>query len=445
MCYFQILCELLKSENICKNSKCIVLECAVCVLENTNFQHFFKRQLEQLFDYISLILNVINEENVDCYTRILQTICVFNKQVFQKELFSVLFIQKTLQPIIKVLEFIPSCHVTDSAASHVRFEIFKCVQQVLFPKSRSREMSLALMSLFVGNADNHSAVLKTLFECLSSAVVNSESDVTVNLFSIVLQAFVSSYKVDTVCVHRMFITLCYFVGFKPEVKFNSDDNYQSLLKHKKFKKLFPECHIKKAVEVSGTSLKVTKNLLVILSDANIPLNDSDEVPFEEWLQALIPAVFSSTSEDSISVVILEVMCAFIHLKPLIFEPKTSEILEHVMLAKKQTKEIKVAYVTFFCDTLKMFVKLSRLQKFVAKLLNLGTTLGVREVKKLPALPDILPSEFCTEFQIAVGLLPGGQTVELMRTLMFHLNQDCVAVLEKQQGKGWSNSLMFQGQ
>jgi hypothetical protein len=82
----------------------------------------------------------------------------------------------------------------------------------------------------------------------------------------------------------------------------------------------------------------------------------------------------------------------------------------------------------------MFVKLSRLQKFVAKLLNLGTTLSVRESEKLPVLPDILPSEFCKEFQIAVGLLPGGQTVELMRTLMFHLNQDCVAVLDKQQGK-----------
>jgi hypothetical protein len=435
LCYFQILCELLKSENVCKNSKCVILECAVCVLENTHFQHFFKRQLEQLFDFITVILNVIiNEENVDFCARILQAICVFNRQAFQKELFSVLFIQKTLQHIIKVLGFIPSCHVTDSATGHIRFEIFKCVQQVLFPKSRSKEISLAFMSLFVGNADNHSAVLKALFESLSSAVVNSESDATVNLFSVVLQAFVSSYKGDTVSVHRMFITMCYFVGFKPEVKFSSADKYQSLLKHKKFKKLFPECHIKKVVEVNDTSLKVTKNLIDILSDANIPLNDSDEVPFEEWLQALISAVFFSTSKDSISVVLLEVMCAFIRLKPLIIEPKTSEILEHVMLAKKETKEIRVAYVTFFCDTLKMFVKLSRLQKFVAKLLNLGTTLSIREAEELPTLLDILPPEFCTKFQIAVGLLPGGQTVELMRTLMFHLNQDCVAGLEKQQGK-----------
>lgn len=434
MCCFQILCELLKSENVCKNSKCVILECAVCVLENANFQHFFTRQLEQLFDFISVILNVINDKNVDCYTRILETICVLNKQAFQKELFSLLFIQKALQPVIKILEFVPNCHVTGSATGHIRFEIFKCVQQVLFPKSRSKEVSLMFMSLFVGNTDNHSAVLKTLFEFLSSTVVNDESDVTVNVFSVVLQAFVSSYKGDTVSVHRMFITMCYFVGFNPEVKFGSADKYQNLLKHKKFKKLFPECCIRKGVEVNDTSMKVTKNLLDVLSDANIPQNDSDEVPFEEWLQGLMSAVFSSTSKDSVSVVLLEVMCAFIHLKPLIIEPKTSEILEHVMLAKKETKEIRAAYVTFFCDTLKMFVKLSRLQKFVAKLLNLGTTLSVRESEKLPVLPDILPSEFCKEFQIAVGLLPGGQTVELMRTLMFHLNQDCVAVLDKQQGK-----------
>lgn len=435
LCCFQILCELLTSESVCKNSKYVILECAVCVLENTNFQHYFKRQLEQLFDFINVILKfVINEENVDCCARILQTISIFNKQVLQRELFSVLFIQKTLKPIIEVLGFIPRCHVVDSATGHIRFEIFKCVQQVLFPKSRSKEISLAFMSLFVGNTDNHSAVLNALFESLSSAVVNSESDATVNLFSVVLQAFVSSYKGNAVSTYRMFITMCYFVGFKPEVKFGSTGKYRSLLKHKKFKKSFSDCHIEKVGEVTDTSMKVIKSLLDILSDASVPLNDSDEVPFQEWLQALISAVFFSTSKDSISVDLLELMCAFICLKPLIIEAKTSEILERVMLAKKQTKEIRLAYVTFFCDTLKMFVKLGRLQKFVAKLLNFGTTLSGREVEELPTLPDILPLEFCTEYQIAVGLLPGGQTVELMRTLMFHLNQDCVAVLEKQQGK-----------
>jgi hypothetical protein len=146
------------------------------------------------------------------------------------------------------------------------------------------------------------------------------------------------------------------------------------------------------------------------------------------------AVFSCSSKDTVSAVLLEVMCAFIHLQPLIIEPNIREVLEHVVLAKKPTEEIRVTYVTFFCDVLKMFVKLSRLQKFVAKLLSLGTTLNSEEVEELPALPDVLPAQFCTEFQIAVALLPGGQTVELMKTLLFHLNQDCIVVLEKQQGK-----------
>jgi hypothetical protein len=82
----------------------------------------------------------------------------------------------------------------------------------------------------------------------------------------------------------------------------------------------------------------------------------------------------------------------------------------------------------------MFVKLSRLQKFVAKLLSIGTTLSSKEAEELPTLPDVLPAQFCIEFQTAVALLPGGQTVELLKTLLFHLNQDCVVVLEKQQGK-----------
>jgi len=434
--YFQILCELLKSENVSKNSKCVILECTVCTLENTNFQHYFKQQLEKLFDFISAILNVaISEENVDCCVRILQSISVFNKQVFQKELFSVLFIQKILQTVIKVFGFLPSEDLKDSVTSRMRFEIFKCVQQVLFPKSRSKEFSLAFVSLFLENNDSRSATLETLLESLSSAVVNSQSDATANLFSIVLQAFVSSYKGDTVSVYRMFITMCYFIGFKPKVKLSSDTEYKSLLKHKKFMKSFPECHIQKFVAVNDTSMKVMRNLLNVLSDANVHLSDgNDEVPFQEWLQALMSAVFSSSSKEFISVILLEVMCAFIRLKPLIIEPKTSEILERIMLAKKESEEIRMAYATFFCSILKMFVKLSRLQKFVAKLLNLGTTLAAREVEELPTLPDVLPTEFCTEFQSAISLLPGSQTVELLRTLIFHLNQDCVAVLEKQQGK-----------
>lgn len=434
--YFQILCELLKSDSVYKNSKCVILECSVCVLEDIHFQHYFKQHLEQFFDYISVILNVvISEENVDFCMRILQTICAFNKQVIQKEVFSVLFIQKALQLTIKILECIPSQHVPDSATTPVKFEIFKCVQQVLFPKTRFKEISLALFSLFGGKRGHRSATLETLLESLSSAVVNSKPDATVHLFSIVLQAFASSYKGDTVSMHRMFITMCFLVGFNPEVKLNSTSECKSLLKHKKFKKSFPECHIQKVLEINETSMKVVRNLLGVMSDANIGLHDvSDEIPFQDWLQALMLAVFSCTSKGTVSVVLLEVMCAFIHLQPLIIEPNIHEVLEHVMLAKKPTEEIRVTYVTFFCDVLKMFMKLSRLQKFVAKLLSLETTLNSKEVEELPTLPDVLPAQFCNEFQIAVALLPGGQTVELMKTLLFHLNQDCIVVLEKQQGE-----------
>jgi hypothetical protein len=325
--------------------------------------------------------------------------------------------------------------VTDSTTTRVKFEIFKSVQQVLFPKTRFKEISLALLSLFGGKSGYHSATLETLLESLSSAVINNEPDSTVHLFSIVLQAFVSSYKGDTVSVHRMFISMCYLVGFKPEVKLNSAGECKVLLKHKTFKKFFPECHIQKVLEINETSMKVVRNLLGVLSDASIGLHDdSNEVPFQDWLQALMSTVFSCTSKDSFSVVLLEVMCAFIRLQPLIIEPNIRDILEYVMLAKKQTEEIRVVYVSFFCDVLKMFVKLNRLQKFVAKLLSLGTILNSREVEELPTLPDVLPKQFCIEFQSAVALLPGGQTVELMKTLLFHLNQDCVAVLDKQQGK-----------
>jgi hypothetical protein len=146
---------------------------------------------------------------------------------------------------------------------------------------------------------------------------------------------VSSFKGDAISVHRMFITLCYFVGFKLKIKLSSCAECKSLLKYKVFKKSFPECHIQKVLEINDTSMKVTRNLLIVLSDTNVVMNgDSDEVPFQKWLQALISAAISSTSKDTISLGLLEVVGAFICFKPLIVEPKISEVLEHVMLVKK---------------------------------------------------------------------------------------------------------------
>ncbi|XP_069682765.1 unhealthy ribosome biogenesis protein 2 homolog [Periplaneta americana] len=424
----KVLCKLLKSEKVVKNSKCAILECAVCVVENTHFQHYFRRQPEQFLNFLSVVLDN-SDDNVEICVRILQSIYLINKQVFEKEPFAISFIQKILKPITKVLGSL-SVH---NESNRTKAETFKCVQQVLFPKSQCKAISSTLISLFEGNSGSQSVVFESLLEFLSSAVVTLSSDASINLFSIIFQAFISSYRGDIGSVYRMFITLCYFVGIKPEVKLTSDEDYKCLLRHKNFKKTLPNIRVHKAVEVNDTSLSVLRSILNILSDSHIRLDeDSGELPFHKWLQTLVMNVFSFTPENSISASVLETLCAFIHLDPLIIEPEISKILEIVLLAKKDSEEVRVAYATFLCDVSNMFVKLSQLQKLVAKLLALGSAVNWRAVEGLLTLSDILPEEFCIQFQSAVTSLPGWQTIGIMRSLLFHLNRDCIAILEKQQ-------------
>ncbi|PSN53547.1 hypothetical protein C0J52_09174 [Blattella germanica] len=426
----QVLTRLLHDDGTV-GSKIKLLNCAISLIEHANFQQHFKQQLVQYFELLTYIIEcAIKERSSECCIRILQNIYLLNKQVSNKEEFSILFISK-LMHIVKI----QTCfEEKDEFVSRIRAEVFKCIQQVLFPKSRFKEISLALKSLFNGDNDNQSHLLGLLFEFLSSIVKDNEF--SHDMYSVTFHAFVTSYKTDPVSVYRMFIVMCHFIGFNPEIVLLPDNELKCLLRHKKFKKTFPDNDIRKPGSVNGKSMSITRMLLMNLSEANVELNDNNELPFHGWLQALISEVFSvwsSINDEKILASLLEVLCAFIKLDPLIIESKIGEILETVMISKKMSQELKLAYSVFLHDVLEMCVKLSRLQKLVTKLLALGKIIEEKSAEELAELPEVFTSEFSTEFRTAIAFLPGWETIRIMRTLLYHFKEDCVLPLENLQG------------
>ena len=392
--------------------------------------------MKHYFDLLAASIDyALHIQNGDSCLKIIQNINLLNKQAFNKDEFTTLFISNL--PLIIKIQVHFETHDNETL-SRIKAEIFKCLQQVLFPKSRFKDLSLGLKSLFEEGHDNQCMLLGKILECLSSTV--NQSLFFETSCPVVFHAFVSSYKSDPVSVYLLFVAIAYLVGFNPEVKLSNSES-KCLLKHKKFKKSFPEIDINKSISPNEKSLKVIKELVNLFSEANVELDSDGEIfPFHQWLQELVSEVFSlwSLSQDEQFLSnILEVFCVFIKLDPLIIGPKVSVILDTVMFSKKEGSIIKSAYTLFLNAVLRMFMKLSRLQKLMAKILELGKELGRRNVDDLPSVSDVLTSEFCEEFRTVVALLPSWQAIGIVRSLLYHLKQDCVTPLENPKGKYFS--------
>nr|CAD7262356.1 unnamed protein product [Timema shepardi] len=144
---------------------------------------------------------------------------------------------------------------------------------------------------------------------------------------------------------------------------------------------------------------------------------------EEYLALFIAAInlVEEPPKLHLSVECLEALSAVIRLNPLAIEPKMFEILGPIMMAKKNTPEVRWAYLSFLHCVLEMFTRLSRTQKFVTKLFPvLKNCMREKEVLDIP-LEDILPAQFYKEFRSIMATLPSTQLISVMKGLTYHLN------------------------
>nr|CAD7428348.1 unnamed protein product [Timema monikensis] len=146
-----------------------------------------------------------------------------------------------------------------------------------------------------------------------------------------------------------------------------------------------------------------------------------EINFSFWLQTLILSQFCEPPKLHLSVECLETLSAVIRLNPLAIEPKMFEILGPIMMAKKNTPEVRWAYLSFLHCVLEMFTRLSRTQKFVTKLFPmLKHFIQKKEVFDIP-LEDIFPAQFYKDLRSIMAALPSTQLISIMKGLTYHLN------------------------
>ncbi|XP_066994612.2 unhealthy ribosome biogenesis protein 2 homolog [Anabrus simplex] len=422
----QVLSDSLNKASSEERSYIIILQCISRVLENSHFQDYFRKQLQ---DYIALnkvfFRGISQIQDAQLFTKTVENLVSFYKQLSNKDEFSKLFVREIIIALVESY-----CNVkSEDTSGTIKLKVIHCVERIVFPRAKHSEISGCIRTVFGSSIYQFSDIICELFVLLSNAVTSLPENIISDVINIVFQAFALSYKNESSVICWFFVILCYFIGFKPNVRV-AEGNSVHLITHKNFKTVFQD-KVSKCSKASVTSLLVLRSLLEVLSENNVQLDLMiNNVSFRDWLEVLV----SSVLKIKIHGITFDVLNCIIQLNPLIIEAKISSILECTLFVQEDFIVLKPSYISFLHCVLVMFNKLHRLQKFTSKFLTTildCTVVNSAENGRIHLTSsDILPKEICHEFCDCMTTLPGSQCIEMMKSLTYHVHQDCVEILEK---------------
>ncbi|XP_052122821.1 uncharacterized protein LOC113216347 isoform X2 [Frankliniella occidentalis] len=338
-----------------------LLECAISVLEASSFQRYFRTNISLCFNFVSHILGSLSHlgpEQITLCVRGVSTIQAISRQTILRNELCLTFLNVVLMPLIKLLKS------QGSQPSPLTTEIYKCIQQVLFPKASS-EFPHFLNEVFKESKkvadptanlplsiDQHQIPFR-LLEVLREARDLLDEDLFVSLVSTVFRAFAASQKSNPdPLIFKMTVTLSYVVGF-----------------HVKN----PKCHglygrlnesvTKAEKDLSALSLNTLHAMALVLVQWKIPLNgEIYGSSFLNWLQMVVESLFPCPSRLPAGSSFLELMSTLIKLNPMIVESNVKNILAAIT-EKPLTDEEEPIYKTFISNLLGMYMKLNRIPNF----------------------------------------------------------------------------------
>ncbi|KAK3922394.1 Unhealthy ribosome biogenesis protein 2-like protein [Frankliniella fusca] len=344
-----------------------VLECAVALLEASSFQRYFRTNIPLCFNFVSLMLGSmshLNSEHITLCVRCVSTIQAISRQTILRNDLCLTFLNVVLLPLITLLKS------QGSQPSPLTIEIYKCIQQVLFPKASS-DLPNFLNAIFKEtkkvadptanlpiSEDQHQIAFR-LLEVLREAKNVLAEDLFVSLIGTVFRAFVASQKSNSgPLIFKMTVVLSYLVGFH--------------VKNTKCKALYvklSESVAKAEKDLSLLSLNTFHAMVVIMAQWKIPLNgETCGLSFLNWLQMAVESLFPCPSHLSVGSSFLELMSILIKLNPLIVEPNVKNILVSIT-AKPLAVEEESFYSTFVSNLVGMYMKLNRIPNFTSILLT----------------------------------------------------------------------------
>lgn len=182
---------------------------------------------------------------------------------------------------------------------------------------------------------------------------------------------------------------------------------------------------------------ITVNSLIeLLLKFDLPLDSKTQsITLTDWLKALIDFILDEI-KNNFTPAVLQLLKNALSFSPVFMEIFLRKFSKNVMLTKKTDPAVVKSYADLCLYVLNVHVKLNRMQKLISALLiTVKESLTEFAVGDVPSKFDVLPADVFDRIQSAVTNLPSTvQNMALLNTLLYHLEKDCIAVLERDHSK-----------
>lgn len=370
----------------------VVLDCCNWVLLNPGMQLYFQSTLHIYGGFLgSLFIRIrldslknsfadgktvfkLSDMQLACVTNGIESLVQMHKQHSQKDLVAGAFLDYVLSPLCALID--PAC---SDNTNRIGAEAYKCMQQVLFGKSRQAEYEE------YSQGKERIQLPAKLFATLDRLVRDAETDHVCVMLSYLFRAATNSYKSNGTLVDYFFRSLI-------------------------------NC-------VSKYRTEVANSLIVYLVDVNLQFgNEIADITLTQYLENLIDDTLQKkkfTSGD------YHLLCNIAGLNPLIIENKLSTVFKRILLESRSSESEQQSYITLMISVLDASSRLRREQKLIPwLLLALQAALGENEDCQYSAR-TIFPLEFTKKFTALVGSLQNSQLPAMLKSLTFHLKSYCV--------------------
>ncbi|KAJ3662927.1 hypothetical protein Zmor_007241 [Zophobas morio] len=376
------------------------------LLQNQNVLRYFKFHVEQYCELHKLIITKI-EDSHD-YITFLKDDGTLHRLIRERDDFFNIFLEMLVPTLIDTCCKFSENEKVFMASSEV---IQKCVFS-------SKEFICYFTDFFEKKKCTEKHIqCKALLKYCASLCSNLESaGVGFKLF---FYSFSKSSK-NFNNIYKMLVILLEICGFDLKTEFNFN----------KLKYQVQEPSLNNALYILNELLDTVTKLKV---DLESKIND---ITFSDFIKKLVKSVITLSQHPNICC--YQILLKVAEINPLIIESLVNEILVYVMLSDNTScrKEYEQLMIKIF----EVFSKLHRTQNLISKMIpTLQTAIKERKLNELPysfrgtvdvqlktdilySADDILPEVILEYFTSCIISLASWQTINLLKTMTFHLKK-----------------------
>lgn len=390
-CLINMLVQTLESDM--KNIYEEVLECCSLILANNSMRQYFTHNPKILGLLVKVLLNnvlkcnncnsVTQEEcsqlfepykltpvENDAITNAIESLIqIYKQMITTKDELRIIFVRDILYPMCNLVD-----HTYIDSKNRFSIASYKCIQQLLLGKSRSVNKQ---------TEERNQPIISDLFCVLSEHVKTSNLQSNLLTYQFIFRTIIGTYKSDAILLDKFFRNLI-----------NSSGKYKW--------------------EIMNSFLKPLNDVMLDFD------NTIDNVTLTEYFQNFINEILTL---DDITYVHYRVLAQLSYINPVLIEKNTSDILNKIFV-KKQT----VDYSDLLIAILYASTKMRREQKFISQLLISLKQHAATKIYKA-STAAFFPDEFKIKLIKTINNLSSSQTITTLKTLIYHLNTDCVELLQ----------------